>query len=296
MYESMNDDEKSLLKAVDSGNREDMESLLKNGIRVDYPVFIKGFRSSLLKNAIAKGNLEIIELLLKYKVQPDGKTEGDPYGIYEDQYFVTSLGLAIIMERIDIAKILLHYGANPNMKTGLRDLKYILGYKPLDAIYGPFFPLDLARRIENKEMIELLLSNGSSLLCKYKEEPIYKNFIEYDFYHRNFLMAEFWINHRAKINNINRDKDLNSTLKYIVDIFSLGLHNSNDEQYEEHVFSLVRLLVGLGAYLNFNVIHSSNPYPTSSMYFYKIKNVIEQSLEQKRQMLELVSKFRLFIN
>jgi len=89
-----------------------------------------------LYSAIHNGNIKTTALLLKYKADPNTK---DNYG-YTPLY----------SNNIKAAELLLKYGANPNVENDTK-----------------FTPLDSAIANQHKELAELLLKNGASVIVGY---------------------------------------------------------------------------------------------------------------------------------
>jgi ankyrin repeat protein len=94
-----------LIDAAEAGERAALETLLQQGVN---PNGLSGYRgSTALVHAVARGDVEMVRLLLDAGADPDQRGGGH-----------TPLGLAALRGHTRVAGLLLKAGANPNLKSG----------------------------------------------------------------------------------------------------------------------------------------------------------------------------------
>lgn len=109
-----------------------------------------------LWTAVCKERLKVVEALLRAGADPDEKSLGSP-PLYE----------AIIQENIDIARLLLSYGANVNARN--------TAIRTQGEASNKWTPLHYAVYQENKEMVRLLIDYNADINIKdrWGKKPIY---------------------------------------------------------------------------------------------------------------------------
>uniref|UniRef100_A0A8D8H463 Ankyrin-2 n=1 Tax=Culex pipiens TaxID=7175 RepID=A0A8D8H463_CULPI len=130
--------ETALFFAVKNGHYEIADLLLASGALVN---FISKNGITPLMEASRLGYMNLVKLLLNNAADCN---------IYTEKHKVTALQIAIKEGRVDIARLLIEYGAQVNADY-TKNIHYIT------------LPLHVAAAIGNREMVEMLLNKGANI-------------------------------------------------------------------------------------------------------------------------------------
>ncbi|AYP74289.1 ankyrin repeat protein [Fowlpox virus] len=157
-----------LFDAIDTGCVDNVLKILYENVD---PNIFNAHECSPLHYAVEIGNIEIVEALLVGGTYPDLSTDETP----------TALSRAVQLDKFDIAKLLLEYGADPNNYEG----------------HYPRTPIEYAVCLQNAKMVKLLIDFEADVEELYRVECPINNAVASG----NLEITKLLIDAGAKVNS-----------------------------------------------------------------------------------------------